>query len=239
LNALEDPQIAIHNLWMCIDVAHGHCPDAVDTIEYIKSRNKAVRIIGPNVATSEGVRDIALAGAHFVRVGIGGGSVCTTRIKTGCGLPTLQSLLDSNEVAKNLNIGMIADGGMRSPGDVAKALAGGASGVIIGGMLAGTDCTPNWTKPGDVTIYRGMASGPARQDFTGEEPTMIEGAVKAVMCKERGSTAQVIIEIEEGIRSAMSYVGARAGADFQVLANLRKHTTASMKESYPHFTDNS
>jgi len=237
IDAFNDKNSGIHNLWLCVDIAHGDSPDAIDTIKYIKDRNSQVTVIGPNVATASGIKAISDAGAELVRVGIGGGSVCTTRIKTGCGLPTLQSIIDGASVAKETGIKLLADGGVRYPGDVAKALAGGAAGVIIGGMLAGTDCTPVWTEEGDIVSYRGMASGDARAEFTGQAPTMVEGAVRTVKCKSVGSTKKVILEIEEGIRSAMSYVGAHNAQEFYDNADLRRHTTASMKESHPHFTE--
>lgn len=156
-------------------------------------------------------------------------SVCSTRTQTGVGYPQLQAIIDCTET----DIPIIADGGIRSPGDVAKALAAGATAVMIGGMLAGTDMTPNWVD-GGVGSYRGMASLEARATQTAH-PTNAEGVSRQVKYKPRGSTAHVVNSIVEGLQSAMSYVGASTLEEFRVKARFMLVSGSTNKENHPHF----
>lgn len=225
----------IENLWICVDVAHGHSPVVADTIKYIKDRRPDVFVIAGNVATAEGADYLAEAGADAIRVGVGGGSVCSTRVKTGCGLPTLGSLLHCSRNMR-FNVPLIADGGVKTPAHAAIAIAAGANAVMIGGMLAGTDAVPNWTRPGDKIIYRGMASKEAREAY-GKPGVMSEGVSRIVTCKEEGSTMRVLNNIREGIQSAMGYQGARNISEFWEKAQLARVSTLTVQESLPHFAD--
>lgn len=193
---------------LCVDIAHGHSEHMKQTIKHIKKLGFRGQIIAGNVATPRAVEDLLQWGADVVKCGIGGGSVCATRIKAGTGFPQLAAIARCAEVGP-----IIADGGIRSPGDASKALAAGASAVMVGGMLAGTDCVPQWEYPGVDIHYRGMASKAARRAF-GQQPVNAEGVVKVVPALGVGSTEEVVNEMVEGIKSAMSYVGVRNLTDF-------------------------
>lgn len=187
---------------LCIDIAHGHSAHMERAIKYIKDRGFVGQIIAGNVVSPVATRDLLEWGADIVKAGVGPGGVCSTRIKTGCGYPQLAAIARCAEVGP-----VIADGGIRSPGDAAKSLAAGAKAVMVGGMLAGTDFVPGWAD-GTIMEYRGMASKAARSAF-GQEPTNAEGICKPICAKDAGSTEEVISDMVEGIRSAMSYTGTR------------------------------
>ena len=220
---------------LCVDVAHGHSPAVADTVKYIKDRRPDTFVIAGNVATAAGADYLVRAGADALRVGVGGGSVCSTRIKTGCGLPTLGSIIECSKYMEEKAF-LIADGGIKTPAHVAIAIAAGAHAVLLGGMLAGTDAVPNWTRPGDKIIYRGMASKEAREAY-GKPVVMSEGVSRTVICKEEGSSARVVTSIQEGLLSAMGYVGACNMHEFQHKALLARVSTLTVQESSPHFRD--
>ena len=225
---------------ICIDIAHGDSIHMLDTLTYIRDKGFTGPIIVGNVVTPEATRCLLEHGATMVKVGVGPGSVCTTRIKTGCGYPQLSAVMNCAEAGP-----IIADGGIRTPGDVAKALAAGAKAVMIGGMLAGTDCVPGWDEawarhkeigldtPPRI-VYRGMASKEARQ-AVGETPTNAEGVSKTVECKPQGSTEAVIIDIIEGVSSAMSYSGALTLEEFATKSQFVRVTSTVQAENIPHF----
>jgi len=225
----------ISDLWLCVDIAHGHAPFVAETVRYIKECRPEVFVIAGNVATAQGGDFLAEAGADALRVGVGGGSICSTRIKTGCGLPTLASVLDCAENMKTKTL-IIADGGLKTAAHASIAIAAGASAVMLGGMLAGTDAVPKWTKEGIGIEYRGMASAAAKKDF-GRPEVMAEGVARTVTCKAVGSTKKMFEFIREGIVSAASYQGASNMAEFQEKAVMRRVSTLTVQESYPHFED--
>jgi IMP dehydrogenase len=219
------------NVGMCIDIAHGNSKNMVDTIEYVK--DQGVKFGGPiiagNVCTYDGARRLFDAGADIVKVGVGPGSVCTTRTKTGCGLPQLVSIQACAAAGP-----IIADGGIRGSGDAAKALAMGAQAVMVGGMLAGTDAVPNYTLPGQSMSFRGMASKEARENFN-QNSQHAEGIALNVVKKGVGSTEDVINNLVEGIMSAMSYTNAKTLDDFREKAMFVKVTPSSVKENGAHY----
>ena len=214
---------------ICVDMAHGHSQNMKETLEYITSKQH-LPIIAGNVCTAKGVQDLHAWGASVVKVGVGSGSVCTTRIKTGCGFPQLQAILDIVEQTGG-NIPIIADGGIRTPGDAVKCLAAGANFVMLGGMLAATDCTPHWVNyAGDIDLsFRGMASEAAKG-----HKTHVEGELVLIKAKCEGSTEAVINDICDGIRSAMSYVGAHDLRGLWCKSDFVRVTNAVHIENQPH-----
>jgi len=243
----------------CVDIAHGHSIHMKATLEYIKSRptwESHIPVIAGNVATAEAARDLFDWGADVVKVGIGPGSVCTTRIKTGVGVPQLQAIMDCASVGP-----VIADGGIKTPGDAAKALAAGATAVMIGGLLAGTDCVPGWddamedyksdlleaensTDPLDLIKnglgipmpnikFRGMASKEARADFS-QASINAEGISTFVEARPFGSTEVALNDLHEGIKSAMSYTGSSSLDIFRKKAQFIKVTASTRVENSPH-----
>jgi IMP dehydrogenase len=223
------------HLHICVDIAHGHSKNMMETLKYIQEIRKkyllTFTLIAGNVCTSQGTRDLVDWGADVVKVGVGPGSACTTRIKTGCGFPQLQAI---ENCAPHGTI--IADGGIKTSGDAAKALAFGAEAVMIGGMLAGTDCVPGYGRAvelGDSVAFRGMASKDARKD-SGAAAFNAEGIATRVPTKPIGSTQNVVEELCEGIRSAMSYTGNRTLKEFRQRAGVIDVSPTVIKENLPH-----
>lgn len=219
---------------ICLDVAHADSKQAVETLDYI--RKKAPKwegaLIAGNVCTRSGAHRLFDAGADIVKVGVGGGSVCTTRIKTGCGYPQLAAIENCADSGP-----IIADGGIRYYGDAVKALAAGADAVMIGGLLAGTDCTPQWVPDVETLEFRGMASKAARIDCRGYSSNA-EGIATTVIARPHGSTQEVIDELMEGIRSAMSYTGSKNLRDFRINSKFVQVTQSVIKENRPHIEEN-
>lgn len=224
---------------ICVDVAHGHSKEVNRTIRSLRELFKEnVLVIAGNVATYAGADYLAAAGADIIKVGIGSGSVCTTRIKTGFGVPQLSALQDCRKVDRIL----ISDGGTRFPGDIVKALAAGADLVMLGGMLSGTDETPGSVierqeKDGSKKKYkqfRGMASREAQEDFMGgmSEWKTAEGVAVQVVYK--GSVRNVIQDILGGLRSGLTYCGASTIKDLQRKAQFMEITPAVRIEGSPH-----
>ena len=217
---------------ICVDIAHGDSKNMTDTIKYIRDKNFLGTIIAGNVCTYEGASRLFDSGADIVKVGVGPGSVCSTRIKTGCGYPQLSAIKECAEAGI-----IIADGGIRTPGDAAKAIAVGADAVMIGGMLAGTDCVPGYrfarTNNKETISFRGMASWEARADFGGESNNA-EGVSVAAKLQPRGSTRKVIEDLVEGIKSAMSYSGTRTIPEFQLKNKMARVSSATLMENHPH-----
>jgi len=222
----------------CIDVAHGHHIHVKNALhELRKVFEDGVHIMAGNVATFEGFIDLASWGASSVRIGIGGGSICSTRIQTGHGIPTLESIL-ATRVARQQgqfrDVKVIADGGLRSAGDMVKALACGADFVMVGSLLAGTDECPSavlQTSKGKFKTYRGMASKDAQIDWRGKTSSL-EGISTVVPC--RGPVADVLQDLGRGIRSGLSYSGARTIPELQERARFVIQSSAGRKESDTH-----
>jgi IMP dehydrogenase len=228
-----------------VDTAHGHSRAVLEAVRRIKRQSNAVQVVAGNIATAEGAQALIDAGADAVKVGIGPGSICTTRIVAGVGVPQLTAILDAVEVARKSGTPVIADGGIKYSGDLAKALAAGAACAMIGSLLAGTDETP-----GEVFLYqgrsyktyRGMGSVPAmargsadryfQQDIRDSLKLVPEGVEGQVPYK--GAAATVLHQLAGGLRAAMGYVGARTLAEFHEKAEFTRVSAAGMRESHVH-----
>lgn len=228
-----------------VDTAHGHSQGVMDRVKWIKTNYPKTQVIGGNIATADAAKALAKAGADGVKVGIGPGSICTTRIVAGVGVPQLSAIHNVAQALLGTGIPVIADGGIRFSGDIAKALAAGASSVMLGSILAGTD-----EAPGDIELYQGrsyksyrgmgslgaMSRGSADryfQDNNSEQdklvPEGIEGRVP-----HKGSLNSVIHQLLGGLRSSMGYIGTPSIADMHKNAKFVQITAAGIKESHVH-----
>jgi IMP dehydrogenase len=228
-----------------VDIAHGDSALEIEMIKNIRRHYPKAQIIGGNVATGDGTKRLIDAGVDCVKVGVGPGSICITRIVAGSGVPQLTAVIDCANAARDAGIPIIADGGIRQPGDVAKAIAAGAQTVMIGSMLAGTDESPGMimTRRGHrYKASRGMASREANidrnrkegNDLTQEEieEYVAEGVEAAV--PYRGKAREVLTQLVGGLQSGMSYIGADNLEDFHAKAIFVRMTGAGLKESGPH-----
>jgi len=218
---------------LCIDVAHGHHILVKEALHELRGHfGDSVHIMAGNVATLEGYNDLVDWGADSVRCNIGGGSICSTRIQTGHGVPGLQTIFDCAQAGRQVPI--IADGGIRTSGDIVKALAAGADFVMLGSLLAGTDETPGDiinSHQGKFKSYRGMASKDAQIEWRGKTASL-EGVATTVPCK--GPVADILDDLERGIRSGFSYSGARSLKELQKKAVFLRQTSSGQVESSTH-----
>ena len=227
-----------------IDTAHGHSKSVINSIKLLKKNIPQLSIIAGNVATGEGTKALIDAGVDCVKVGIGAGASCTTRVIAGVGVPQLTAIMDAVDAAKGQNIPIIADGGLRYSGDVAKALAAGANSVMLGSLLAGMDESPGETilyEGRQYKSYRGMGSLGAMKEGSGDRyfqeksetsklvPEGIEG-----MVPYRGPVRNTIHQIIGGVRSSMGYCGCKTIKDFGNKSVFTQITVAGVKESHPH-----
>jgi len=226
---------------LVIDIAHGHSDLAINTLKTLKEKFEVDIIVG-NVATSEGTDALIRAGADGVKVGVGPGSICITRIVTGSGVPQLTAVLNCALVAKKFNVPIIADGGIRNSGDITKALAAGASTVMLGSVLAGTDESPGelLTKDGRrVKIIRGMAGYGAnmskreRENVRSEVFDIVPEGVEG-MVPYRGSVKDIIKQLVGGLQSGISYCGSTNITEMQNNAEFIRVTGSGKKESGSH-----
>jgi len=232
---------------ICLDSAHGHTKGVIDTLKLIKKTFKHIQVIGGNVGTAAGAKALAEAGADAIKVGIGPGSICTTRIVAGTGVPQITAVMEAAAALKNKNVGIISDGGIRYTGDMVKALAAGASCVMMGNVFAGTE-----ESPGETIIYEGrkfkqyrgmgslgaMAQGSSDRYFQDVEddvkkfvPEGIEGRVAF-----KGNLSEVVHQYTGGLRAGMGYCGAKTIRELQG-ATFVKITNAGMRESHAHDID--
>jgi IMP dehydrogenase len=227
-----------------IDTAHGHSKGVLDAVRLIKQQYPNLDVMAGNVATAAGARALADAGADVVKVGVGPGSICTTRIIAGIGVPQLSAVLEAAKGLEGTNATLVADGGIKFSGDIVKALAGGAAAVMVGSLLAGTD-----ESPGDLIIYegrkyknyRGMGSVEAMEDGSKDryfqdaeddvKKLVPEGIVGRVPFK--GAVNEVLYQMAGGLRAGMGYVGAANLAALQA-AQFVRITGAGLRESHPH-----
>ena len=231
---------------VCIDIAHGDHILMEKAIEYVKNTYPNLFVIAGNIATGSAYYRLAEAGADAIRASVGSGSICTTRIQTGHGMPTLQAVIDINatkkEMIKNNSVWnennlpyLIADGGIKNSGDIVKSLASGADFVMLGSMLSGTKETPGRITTNEngnkVKRYNGMASKTAQKNWKGSYSS-IEGVASYVPYK--GTISKVVNEIMSNVRSGMSYTGARNLKELQEKAIMIKQTSASNVEGNPH-----
>jgi len=220
--------------FLCVDIAHGHHILMKEALLAIREQAGAdIHIMAGNVATLEGINDLAGWGADSVRCNIGGGSICSTRIETGHGVPGLQTIFDCAGTSRDVAI--IADGGLRNSGDIVKSLAAGADAVMCGSLFSGTDETPGKViEEPDGTrwkMYRGMASKEAQVDWRGRYASS-EGISTRV--PYRGSVRKIIENLDRGIRSGLSYSGSHTIAELQASAQFTLQTAAGMGESRTH-----
>ena len=225
-----------------IDSAHGHSANIFKTLRQIKAKYPDLQVIAGNVATGAATRDLIEAGADAVKVGIGPGSICTTRVVAGIGVPQITAIMDCYEVAKKYDIPVIADGGIQFSGDMVKALAAGGNVCMMGSLFAGCDEAPGATElyqGRKYKVYRGMGSIAAMENGS-KDRYFQEGARKLVpegvegRVAYKGSVEDVIFQMVGGIRSGMGYNGARTISDLQEKGRFIKITSASLKESHPH-----
>ena len=228
---------------LVVDVAHGHSDRVLNVVRKLKKELSQVDVIAGNVATPEGTKDLIDAGSDAVKVGIGSGSICITRIVTGAGVPQLTAVLECAEAAIESGVPIIADGGIRNSGDITKALATGASSVMIGSMLAGTEESPGVTVMRNgrkYKIHRGMASvGASMKRGTEEaedEAALLEYVAEGIeaFVPYRGTSHEILAQLAGGIRSGLSYCGAKTLAELRQNASFVRLTSAALKESYPH-----
>ncbi len=227
-----------------IDTAHGHSQGVLKSIAHIKKLYSNLVVIAGNVATGDGTKALIDAGVDGVKVGIGAGASCTTRMIAGVGVPQLTAIMDGVDIAKGFGIPVIADGGIRYSGDVAKALAAGADSVMLGSLLAGMDESPGETilyEGRQYKSYRGMGSMGAMEKGSGDRyfqegaeatklvPEGIEG-----MVPYRGSVRNTIHQLIGGVRSSMGYCGCKTIAEFGERSNFVQITAAGIKENHPH-----
>ena len=232
---------------MVVDIAHGHSDNAINCVHLIKKAFKDCELIAGNIATGNGTEDLIRAGVDAIKVGVGSGSICITRVITGSGVPQLTAILDSVKIAKKYEIPVISDGGIRNSGDLTKALAAGSSSVMVGSLLGGTDESPGKTlvKNGKkYKIYRGMASFYAslgrKYREEGEQikesdelNDYVPEGVEA-MVSYKGSVVEIIRQLVGGLRSGLSYCGAKTINEMQQNAEFVRITTAGYIESQPH-----
>ncbi len=228
-----------------VDTAHGHAQSVLDCVKWVKQQHPEVQVIGGNIATGAGAKALADAGADAVKVGIGPGSICTTRIVAGVGVPQITAINDTAEALKGTGIPLIADGGIRYSGDIAKAIAAGAYSIMIGGLFAGAE-----ESPGEVELYQGRAYKTYRgmgslaamaqgskdryfQEGVSEDnklvPEGIEGRVP-----HRGHLIDIIHQLLGGVRSSMGYTGCNTLAEMRTKTTFIKISQAGMRESHVH-----
>jgi len=214
---------------LIVDVAHGHHENVIRMIDWLKRKHPKIDVIGGNIATASGAIDLEEAGADGLRVGIGGGSLCTTRVKTGFGIPNVTCLEDISKVAKTP---IMADGGIKTSGDIAKALAVGAQCVMVGSLIAGTDESPGKileTPSGLYKRYRGSASLETKTTH-GQEQRNVEG--ESTTSPYKGGVKFVIEGLLDGVRSALSYAGAGSLEEYH--PEYVQVTNSGAREAQPH-----
>lgn len=228
-----------------VDTAHGHSEKVISTVKSIKAKYPELSVIGGNIATEEAVKALVKAGADAVKVGIGPGSICTTRVIAGIGVPQLTAIMDCARALKGSDVKLIADGGIKFSGDIVKALAAGADLVMIGGLLAGTDESPGEMvhyQGRSYKVYRGMGSISAMnkgskdryfQDDVDEPLKLVPEGVEGQV-PYRGSLSLVIHQLVGGLRSGMGYVGAKDLQELRSKAQFVKITAQGLKESHAH-----
>ena len=229
---------------VCVDTAHGHARSVIDTVKMIKQKYPDLDVVAGNIATAMAAKDLLKVGADAVKVGVGPGSICTTRIISGAGMPQLTAIMDCAEALDGTGVPIVADGGIKFSGDITKALAAGASAVMIGGLLAGTEESPGETvlyQARTYKVYRGMGSlgamekgGKDRYFQAGRPesklvPEGIEGRVPY-----KGTLSGVIYQLVGGVKSGMGYCGSRTIPELQKKACFIRQTVAGLREGHVH-----
>jgi IMP dehydrogenase len=232
---------------LVIDTAHGHSKDVLDAVRDIKKNSPDCQIIAGNVATKEGALDLVKAGADAVKVGVGPGSICTTRVVAGVGIPQLSAIIEMSEISEKYDVPIIADGGIKFSGDITKAMAAGAHSVMIGNLFAGTD-----ESPGEIVlyqgrsykVYRGMGSLEAMKDGEGSRDRYFQGEVEseAKLVPEgiegrvpyHGALSFCIQQLIGGLKAGMGYLGAKNIQELKEKARFVRITLSGLKESHVH-----
>ena len=228
-----------------VDTAHGHSEGVIQAVANLKKKFPRIEVVAGNVATAEGTRSLAEAGADAVKVGVGPGSICTTRVVAGIGVPQMTAIMDCAEEARKWGIPIVADGGIKYSGDVTKALAGGADSVMIGSLFAGTEESPGETilfQGRSYKVYRGMGSIEAmkegskdryfQDEVESEKKLVPEGIVARV--PYRGPLAETVYQLVGGIRAGMGYLGSRSIQELQTKPRFMQITAAGLRESHVH-----
>jgi IMP dehydrogenase len=227
-----------------VDTAHGHSQAVLETVKMIKRQHPSLELIAGNIATADAAKDLLKAGVDAVKVGVGPGSICTTRIVSGSGMPQLTAIADCSKLLEGSGVPIVADGGIKFSGDISKALAAGASTVMLGGLLAGTEESPGETvlyQARTYKVYRGMGSigamergGGDRYGQSGRPPQKLvpEGIEGRVPYK--GPLSAVIYQLVGGVKSGMGYCGCKTIPDLQKNATFIRQTVAGLRESHVH-----
>jgi len=236
--ALKDAGVDL----LVVDSAHGHAQSVIDTVKDVKKKFAQIEVMAGNVATAEGARDLIKAGADAVKVGVGPGSICTTRVIAGIGVPQITAIYDAAKAGQEFDIPIIADGGVKFSGDIVKAIAAGASAVMIGSLLAGTEESPGEFEifqGRSYKVYRGMGSLGAMKEGSRDRyfqeyeqklvPEGIEGRVPF-----RGTVGDMVFQIVGGLRAGMGYCGVENITALQQKTRFIRITGAGLKESHPH-----
>lgn len=228
-----------------IDTAHGHSLGVISMVKQVKQLYPELQIIAGNIATEDAARDLIEAGVDGIKVGIGPGSICTTRIVAGVGVPQLTAIMNAASIAKQYGIPIIADGGIKQTGDIAKAIAAGADCIMIGGMLAGHEESPGekiLLEGRAYKMYRGMGSLGAMQQGSADRyfQDIEEGIAKLVpegiegRVPYKGNASDTIYQLIGGLRASMGYCGCKSIAELKEFAQFIRITGAGLKESHPH-----
>lgn len=232
-----------------VDSAHGHSKGVINTVRIIHDAYPDLDLVGGNIVTAQAAIDLIYAGANVVKVGVGPGSICTTRVVSGVGVPQLTAVNDVYQVARTYNVGVIADGGIKLSGDIVKALAAGGDCVMLGGLLAGCEETPGEVMETDgkkVKAYVGMGSlsamqrGSSDRYFQGGEKDLkklVPEGIEATV-PYKGPIQEVIYQMMGGLRSGMGYCGCRSIKELKEKAQFIKISNAGLRESHPHDVDN-
>ncbi|OQX94813.1 IMP dehydrogenase [candidate division KSB1 bacterium 4572_119] len=229
---------------LVVDTAHGHSKSVIEAVKFLKDNFKTLQIIAGNIATASAAEDLIKAGADAVKVGIGPSGICTTRVVTGVGVPQITAIMDCSSVCKKYQVPLIADGGIKQTGDIAKALAAGADSVMIGNLFAGTKESPGemvFLEGRSYKVYRGMGSLAAMKRGSSDRyfqanteskkfvPEGIEGRVPY-----RGQLSDTIYQMIGGLKSSMGYCGTKTITDLQKKAKFIKISSATIQENHPH-----
>jgi IMP dehydrogenase len=228
-----------------VDTAHGHSANVINAVKYLKTNYPQIDVIAGNVATQEAVNALAKAGADGVKVGIGPGSICTTRIVSGVGMPQLSAIINCSKAAKDHQLPLIADGGIKFSGDAAKALAAGANSVMLGSLLAGCKESPGeliFSEGKTFKVYRGMGSLPAMKKGSAERYSQSEDSAIEKLVPEgiegqtlyKGSVRSELYQIVGGLRSSFGYQGAHNLKELHLKAKFVRISNAALRESHPH-----
>lgn len=245
VQALVDAGVDI----VTVDSAHGHSEGVISSVKLIRDAFPDLDIVGGNIVTAQGATDLIYAGANVVKVGVGPGSICTTRVVAGVGVPQLTAVNDVYNIAKQYGVGVIADGGITLSGDIAKALAAGADCVMLGGLFAGTLESPgevievygqkvkNYVGMGSLSAMQRGSSDRYFQGGVDELKKLVPEGIEATV-PYKGSISDVVYQMLGGVRSGMGYCGCATIEDMKLHAQFVKITGAGLKESHPHDVDN-